>query len=315
MKLKKLVKKILKEKKGMGGGTLYGPRKEGTAHLYSGCMLSNSTAGFDYDGPSNMAPWAYGNLFSTGVITQYNGPGHSSGQQGYLSEFEDLEVLEGMDLAAGIINNNNIIHDMWGLTSPGQIVKFHVSPIFVNMANPISNAPNYGTINRGVCMKYEGPVGVGFNTLDNYNPSSGFSGTLSEYPINTYPHFSTLDVVVGTFSSCEECEQFANGGLPLIDETGPIYFDPDACNYNIGNAPCYFPGTTCVHQMIPGEYVNGSYVEPYPVYGTYEGGGGSCECIPNDTQDLPTNDDSDKDPQVSRMQDLANIKPKNLKKL
>ena len=310
MKLKKLVKKILKEKKGKGGGTLYGPRKEGTAHRYSGCMLSNSTAGFNYDGfAGNTVPWSYGNSFSTGIITQYYGSGHSSGQQGYLSEFEDLQNLEGIDLTAGIINNNNIIHDMWGLTSPGQVVKFHTSPIFVNLANPISNAPNYGTINRGVCMKYEGPVGVGFNTLDG-NP---LLGSISDYPIHAYPHFSTLDVVEGTFSSCEECEQFANGGLPVSDyygSTGPICLDPDACNYNIGNAPCYFPGETCVHQIIPGEYVNGSYVEPSEVYGTYEGGGGSCECIPNDTQDLPTNDDSDKDPQVSRMQDLANIKPK-----
>lgn len=324
MKLKKLVKKILKEKKEKGSITdkrpYTGPRKDGIAHLYSGCMLSDSTAGFDYDGfAGNTIPWAHGNSFSTGIITQLYGSGHSYGQQGYLGEFEDIQNLEGMDLTAGIINNNNIIHDMWGLTSPGQVVKFHTSPLFINLANPISNAGNYGVINRGVCMKYEGPVGVGFTDLD----GSPLLGSISDYPIHTYPHFHTLDVVEGTFSSCEECEQFANGGLPTYDYYGNFTdgqlnqcTDPDACNYMTGNVnDCWYPGDNCSY-WVSGEYVDGSYVPPYTVYGTWNWNpsapnyDGNCECILNDTQDLPTNDDSDKDSQVSRMQDLANIKPK-----
>ena len=279
MKLKKLVKKILKEQKEKGTNKkpYTGPRKEGTVHLYSGCMLSNSTAGFDYSGPNVTAPWGYGNNFSTGIITQNTGPSFASlntaglgyNLQDYVGYFEptDIEDLNSMALAANLTNNNNVIHNMWGLTSPGQVVKFHTTPVQINNTNIET-----GFINRGVCMKYEGSTVVGFNTLVG-NGETGTDFSLGGYTIHDYASVYALDVVTGTFSSCEECEQFANGGLPT----------PEEDNYGMG-------------QGIP------------PLDG--KPGGSPIQ----DTDNL-TNDDSDKDPQVSRMQDLANIKPKNLKKL
>lgn len=185
MKLKKLVKKILKE-------------QSDVLHEYSYCQ--------------SMPP-GYTQSNITNVIV--NQSPHNFVNNGYraslIGPIEEIPANNQNTFTADhVINNNNVIHSLWGNPSPGQVIKMQTCP----------PSATYCTTS---CMKYEGPVSTKMLYTSESDPiiSSPFDSSFSTniYTFNTASNLGLSDPpsgwgTLGTYNSCDEC-----GGIEPTDPT------------------------------------------------------------------------------------------------
>ena len=281
MKLTKLAKKILKEQ-----------AQEGTVHLWSGFVLSgpNSGVGNNYNNAiiNQEPPNVVGSdSYKAGLI----GPS-DPGPQWYQTQVGGLNFSWNE-----LVNNNNIIHNVWGSPSQGQVVKLYT-------CGP--NVPNC----QPTCMKYEGPMGAYQFDFDLLRPNGwpallyptqgGGSPTIigdAGVSMGTYGYASLLNQILGgPYNSCSECD-----GNPPAEQGY-------SCRSNQvdGTSSC----VPCPQNLYPdGGGVPGcpfTSLEECEATGCKEGTGK----IPID-RTKPTKPTKDKmiDPVKDRMQNLANIKP------
>jgi hypothetical protein len=192
-RLKKLIKKILieeKSKESKGEGV----RIQENLHLYSGCTglqgVNGSGTGASFD-----------------IINQMVNPNAYSGTYAFDLQGPSAQGSSAFNLAE-VLNNNNVIHNLWLTPSIGQIIKMYTCPPSATTCSP-------------TCLKYEGPVGIyeitsapnlqDLNALDTIQAAG--------YDMYTFGYASNLGLtitddnpygygVIGTYNSCDEC-----GGL------------------------------------------------------------------------------------------------------
>ena len=208
LKLKKLIKKIIKEQS-----------SQAVFHQYGRCPSGTGTS----------------------IINQGQ---HYSINLGYKALIQGPQEdpppnTMGSFTLEQVLNNNNIIHSVWGSPSPGQVIKFQTCP----PSNPNCTS---------TCMQYNGTT-----TLKNVLNRGGSSltttdvlddSTLNSMGIRTYPGGSNLGLAaftdnpiapgtgqyagfdpetnpigygaLGTYNSCAECE--ALPGEPDDDTIGVL---------------------------------------------------------------------------------------------
>ena len=158
MKLKKLIKKIIKEQS-----------SQAVLHQYGRCPAGS--------GLSIINQGQYGTL-SLGYKALLQGP-QESPQPNNQGSFTLEQVL----------NNNNVIHSVWGSPSPGQVVKFQTCP---------PSNPNC----ESTCIKYNGTITLK-NVLNKGESSLTTTdvldnSTLLSMKVVTYPGASNLGLAVFT---------------------------------------------------------------------------------------------------------------------
>ena len=281
MKLKKLVKKILKEQ-GFSGPT-------GTLHVYSGCSLGQL-----YSGAGSSA--------NNSVMNQHPMVGNTWGSYKQYLQGPNTGGSSVFNLAE-VLNNNNVIHQVWGTPSQGQVIKMYTCPPTAENCQP-------------TCMKYEGPVGIyqltDAENLDQVNAQEVIEPT---YDLYTFGNASNLGLpmtdqnptgygTLGTFNSCNECG--AQGDM-----------DPEqgySCKSGNEGAGC----VPCPKNIFP----MGGGVPGCPFVSLEECEASGCEENPipfekplldplktKPIKPIKPIIDKEKDPQKTRMQKLANIEP------
>ena len=239
MNLKKLIKKIIKEQS-----------SQAVLHQYGRCPSGTGT--------TILNQGQYGTL-SLGYKALLQGPQEDPPPNNY-----------GSFTLEQVLNNNNVIHSVWGSPSPGQVVKFQTCP---------PSNPNC----ESTCMQYNGTI-----TLKNVLNKGGSSltttdvldnSTLNSMGILTYPGASNLGLAVFTqFDIAPGTGQYAG-------------FDPETNPIGYGTLGTYNSCAEC--EALPGEPDDDTIGV----------------LTPNKAKVIEPIKDKMVDPQVSRMQKLANIKP------
>ena len=196
-RLKKLIKEILKKELSKYDE---GQPWEGyqNLHLYSGCsglgqLYSGAGSGASNDFLNQGPPLTNPNSMSSAMYrADLQGPAGSASS-------EDFTLAE-------VLNNNNVIHNLWLTPSIGQVIKMYTCPPTAENCQP-------------TCMKYEGPVGIyqltDAENLDQVNAQEAIESNTG-YNLYTYGNASNLGLpmtdqnptrygTLGTFNSCNEC--------------------------------------------------------------------------------------------------------------
>ena len=237
-KLRKIIREIIKEQSSQ------------VFHQYGRCPSGTGT--------SILNQGQYGTL-SLGYKALLQGPQESPQPN-----------INGSFTLEQVLNNNNVIHSVWGYPSPGQVVKFKTCPP--------SNLNCEST-----CMQYNGTValknvlnrgGSSLTTTDVLNNS-----TLTSMGISTFPGASNLGLAVFTeFDIAPGTGQYAG-------------FDPETNPIGYGTLGTYNSCAEC--EALPGEPDDDTIGV----------------LTPNKAKVIEPTKDKMINPVKDRMQKLANIKP------
>ena len=200
--LKNKIKNLIKEQlKGMPGMAKKGVVSTEDFHVYDGCGLSGYYTGT-------------GNTFDNAILNQASNPNQQSSTSTYVY-MNDLigptnptgfDPMSEFEFEVGV--NNNIIHQVFGSPSPGQVVQFKTCP-------PDS------TICQPTCMRYVGTTDWNPNQVSSF---AGGAGLTNPTPV--------------LFNSCQACSLNVNGETVIpygVDPDDPILngcTDLNACNYS-----------------------------------------------------------------------------------
>lgn len=238
--LRHIIRELIKEQK-LSENT--GPQG-GNYHVYTGCNFNPSTG---YGG--------VGNGWNNQIVNQINNPNPSDVYYYFDSligptSYDGLAALTDEEQASVVLNNNNVIHNVWANPSVGTVIKMYTCPPESETCNP-------------TCMTYQGTTDW---------PGSGYTSFAASAGVS--------NPAVVHYDSCQSC---LNNVDPYSPGGGDDVYgctDPEASNYNqfatiddgscidsddidpVGD-PCeslYTPFSSCYFYLV----LNGPGTESYP---------------------------------------------------